>query len=160
MSQTSYSVNQAAGFEGMLASDFEPRSVKSLAAEVAIPFGKFVCKGTADNQAKLPVTATDVTTGVASGIALSSQSMPSSESGAATYAIKDEVSVLEQGVAWVKVEDSVAVGGAVYVRQTAGGLGLGSFAGAAGAGLSLLPSAKYLTAASANGLAQVQLNLP
>ena len=158
--QTSYSVNQAAAFEGMQATDFSPRNVKSFAAEVAVPFGKFVAKGASDNVCKLPTASTDITTGVALGVALSSQSMPSSDSGAATYAIKDEVSVMSRGLAWVKVEDAVVLGGAVYVRHAAGGLGLGSFAGAAGAGLALLPGAKYLSSASANGLAQIEFNLP
>ena len=159
MSQTSYSINQAAGFEGMLASDFEPRSVLSFAAQEAIGFGKFVAKGSSDGKCKLPAASTDVTAGVGLGVALSSQSMPSDSSGSASYETQDEVSVMQMGLCWVKVEDTVALGGDVYVRHAAGGLGVGSFAGAAGAGLALLPGAKYMSAAAANGLALVQLSL-
>ena len=159
MSQTSYSINQAAAFAGMLGSDFEPRSVQSFAAQEVIGFGKFVAKGSSDGKCKLPAASTDVTTGVGLGVAMSSQAMPSDSSASASYETQDEVSVLQMGPVWVQVEDSVVLGGDVYVRHAAGGLGVGSFAGAAGAGLALLPGAKFMSAASANGLALVQLSL-
>lgn len=159
MSQTAYSVNQGVALEGGLYDIGENDTMSYLVQDAAgISFGKGVSQGTADDQAKLPAAAGDVTTTFL-GVSQAVQGIEADSSGVVKYLQKAAMSVVKKGRVWVKVEDAVTAQGAVYVRHAAGGLGVGSFAGAAGTGLALLPGAKYITSASANGLAVVELNL-
>jgi len=160
MSQTSYSVNQAAGKEGMLY-DVGNKDAISCIAEEAIPFGKLVVRGTADNGAVLPAASGDVTTAQkVLGMAMFDMAKEQDANGAVAYANKDAVSVLRKGRAWVKVEEAVTPASSVYVRYAAGGNGVGSFGDTAGTSeRAALAGAKYLTSASADGLALIEFNL-
>jgi hypothetical protein len=161
MSQTSFSVNSASYmFEGQLADSGENDVVTALAEE-AIPFGKFMVRGTDPAvQGKLPTTATGITSKLNHmGVALHDQAREG-VSGTGTYAIKDAVSALKRGRMVVKVEEAVVAGDDVYVRYAAGGLGLGSFRTSdPGSAAALLANAVYMSAASANGFAVVEFNL-
>ena len=125
MSQTSYA-QQADSMDG-LKGDIGPHKVVSYAAEVAIPFGRFVCLGTdKEKQCKLPALAADITSLFAKrGVALQSHAMENPADGLAPqYAIKKTVSVMTKGTVWVKVEDAVTPLSAPHVRFADGNLGL------------------------------------
>jgi hypothetical protein len=160
MSQTSVA-EQAVGFPGQFA-DAGFGDVISRVAEVAVPFGKFVVQGTdKDNQANLPGAATDITnTLLRLGIAMKTHGIESDPNVALpTYPIKSVMSVMKKGRAWVVVEESVSPSDPVYVRYAAGGSGKGSFGKTAGSTeRALLANARYLTTASADGLAMVEVD--
>jgi hypothetical protein len=88
-----------------------PREVYSCVAEGAIPLGRFVKKGTADDQA-LPISADDDTP---IGVALAKGAR---EPGA--YASGEHVPVMSTGFVWVHSETAAAKGGQVFVRAVAG----------------------------------------
>lgn len=161
MSQTSYSLNQPVAKEGMLY-DAGENDVLSFNNPVdAIAFGKFVVRSTGDDECKLPAASADITDVTkALGLALSSQTVEQSALGVAQWDAKSQVPVLKKGRAWVKVEETVTVGSTVHVRYAAGGNGVGSFGDTTGTSeRAPLAGAKYLTGASANGLAVVEFNL-
>lgn len=161
MSQTSYAVDQAAGKEGALY-DSGVNDVMSFNNPVdVIPFGKFVVRSTGDDECKLPAASTDITVATnALGLALAVQNVEQNSSGVAQYVAKSQVSVLKKGRAWVKVEEAVTVGSTVHVRYAAGGNGVGSFGDTTGTSeRAPLAGAKYLSAAAANALAQIEFDL-
>ena len=152
---------QSAAFEGMKA-DLGDDDVLSRAAEVIVPFGKLVVLGTnKDLQCNLPASAGDVTTaGLQLGVAVASHGLESKPSlSGAQYAAKDMVSVLHKGRCYVKVEASVVPSDVVVVRHAAGGLGVGSFSKTADGSHAALGNARYLSSASANGLALLEVDL-
>lgn len=161
--QTSYGFKAPIGIEGGLA-DSGFKDARSMLAEVAIPFGRLVVQGTAQDQCKLPTASTDLSTaGRPLGLSLFTSMQPNSIAGGdAQYAAKDCVSVLRKGRAWVVVEEAVLVNDAVFVRYASGsgGTALGSFRKSADtATAGALTGAKYVTAAGIGGLAQVQFDL-
>lgn len=94
----------------------------------SIPFGRFVCEDervAADSLTgkregcRLPRVNADVTSRKIVGVAIADTSKVAGASG---YAIGESVPVVRKGRVWVHVEDvaSVAAGGLVYVRSTAG----------------------------------------
>lgn len=162
MSQTSFSVNiPAFAHEGQLADAGENDVVSGL-AEGAIPFGKFVKRGTdKDNQVALPGASGDITalTAVA-GVALHDQAREQ-VSGTAQYADKAAVSVMKKGRFVAKAEQTCVAGDPVYVRYAAGGLGVGSFGNTAGTSeRALLAQAVWVKGAAANALGVIEINLP
>lgn len=159
--QTSYSTDQGAvAYEGQLYDSGQTDKVSAKCAN-AIPYGKLLIKGAGDFEAGLPASALDVTNARRTlGISIATQAIEQSLTGDPQYPAKSVVSVLRKGRIWVKVEDTVTPNSDVFVRHAAGGNGVGSFAGAAGAGLALLAGAQYLTGASANGFAVLEVNFP
>lgn len=162
MSQTSYSVDQAAAVAGLLG-DSGYHDVLSGIASVAMGFGLAVLKGSGDADLALPGASGDVAK--VKGVTVH-QHMEQSLAGVAQYAQKSAVSVLHKGRIWVQVEESVVPGDAVFVRYAAGGNGVGSFGKTAGTSEraqlsdgSMGSKAKYLTTASANGLALLEVSL-
>lgn len=141
-----------------------PRATHTRVAEVAIQAGCFVVQGTADGQGKLPTSSGDVAKGlgVAPYFALNDSRFPSGGSAGVTYQIGDTV---EAGIGqvWVTVEEAVSPMDAVYVRYDtgAGGSQKGAFRKSADTSTAAaLTGARYLTTASAGGLALVEINLP
>lgn len=133
-------------------------------AEVAIQAGLFVCQGTADGQCKLPASSGDVAKGL--GLAPSRVShdavFPSGGTAGFTYQIGDTVGAVI-GTGWVTVEEDVSAQDAVYVRYATGGGGSqkGAFRKSADTSTAAaVTGARYLTSASAGGLALVAINLP
>jgi hypothetical protein len=160
MSQTSYSINQAAAREGGLY-DLGDHDILSFVNAAAIPFGKLVVRDTADDAGKLPAASTDVTDAKkVLGLAIAKQDIESSASGVAQYPAQSQVPVMRRGRAWVKVEGAVTPASDVFVRYAAGGDGLGSFGATAGTSArAQLANAKYLTSAGVGGFAVVDFNI-
>lgn len=151
MSQTSYN-EQGVAQIGMIA-DSSLRNVDSFIGEGAIPYGRFVVRGTDDEkQCKLPAAATDITDAKKNlGIALSTQEMeiPLNSTADPQYPDKRAISTMSFGRVWVETESATTdVDQDVYVRHAvAGALNkLGGFAAAAGTGLAKLENAKWRTA--------------
>jgi hypothetical protein len=132
-----------------------------------IPVGVHVCLDDNSSQngpdlpIRLPRQATDITGGDALGCVLYDQSREAflDANDNPAYRAYTMIPVRAMGRVWVKVEEAVTKGGAVYVRYAAGGNGPGSYGAAAGSSeRALLPNAKYLSSASADGLALLKLN--
>jgi len=127
------------------------------AAEGAIPFGCAVELGTTKAEQVKKFAG-----GTPWGIAIydPSKGYDVDSSGNTTitrqYLDTDPVSVLTHGNIVVEVEEAVDVGDPVYVDDTTA-----NFHKSAGAGKTLLPNARFETAAAADGdLAEVRINLP
>ena len=138
--------------------------------ETNVPFGSFVSLNDEGQQTgdrrlvHLPQAATDVTNArVAMGFALHTHAVENALTGDNLgYEPQSAVSILRRGRVLVQVEDAVVAGGQVFIRHVAGA---GESLGAArsdvdGSDASALPSASFMTAASAGGLAVVEINLP
>lgn len=157
MAQLTYSLELAAGYEGQV-SDSRPSQIdgrrNDSGAEIA--FGKAVSKSSATDHLGMKLPAAGE---VLLGILVNSQDFEKTATGLPD---KDMGSVLSRGRVLVKVENAVAPGDGVLVRIDTGGSGRGSFrGGAAVAGqLVLVPQARFMTAAAANGLAEVDVNFP
>lgn len=153
MSQTSYSINQPAAVSGQLGTA-EPYSAISMNNPVdVIPFGRMVAKVAADeNGVELPDS------GGADLLGVAIRKVNSTDSN---YPALSDVGVLRRGQVWVEVEQTVVAGDPVYVRHTdPGALGLGVFRKDADtADAVLVPEARYLIGASANGVALLDINL-
>ena len=162
MSQLSYSIDQAVGFEGLQADAGIATDVMSFSNAAAALIGKFACRDTADNSMKHPAAATDVTDQKDQlGVVIHTHALESSASGDPQYPLKSAVPVLTKGRVWVKVEEAVTPDSDVYVRFAVGtGSVLGAFrASADTATAALLPNARarYRSTAAANGLALLEL---
>jgi hypothetical protein len=90
--------------------------VDSFAAEGAIPYGRGVIRGTADNQCTLADDATEEFLGVSLFTHANEQAL----AGGAQYADKDAVSVLSFGRVWMDVIDTFEAGAPAYIIVTAG----------------------------------------
>ena len=113
-----------------------------------------------DLPVRLPRASTDITGGLALGCVLYDQAREEflNATPALAFRANTMIPILGKGRVWVKTEQAVTRGGAVYVRYAAGGNGLGAFGASAGSSeRAALPNAKYLSSADANGLALVQL---
>jgi len=87
-------------------------------------------------------------------------SMPGFASSA-SIAVGGEVAVLRQGEIWVRPETAVAVNDPVYCRVVATGAEVaGALRNTADGGDAVLLPGRFRTAASAGGLAKIQLNAP
>jgi hypothetical protein len=128
-----------------------------------IAFGKFVCQSDqADNVARLPMQATDITGLAGLGVVLHSHDAEEDDVSPVGVAFGKTMSILRKGRCYVQVEDAVSKGGKVYVRFTASGsYVVGSFRSDTDSGKAAqLPNARYKTSATAGQLAEVELNLP
>lgn len=138
--------------------------VNTRVAEVAIQAGLFVVQGTADGQCKLPTSSGDCAKGLgfAPALAASDDAFPAGGTADFVYQIGDTVeAVIGQG--YVVVEEAVSAQDAVYVRYDtgAGGSQKGAFRKSADTSTAAaVTGARYLTSASAGGLALVAINLP
>jgi hypothetical protein len=123
-------------------------------------FGKFVCmdERSSDDQAvRLPRQSSDVTGLRGKGVTIADNYAKVANSGA--FKANVEVPVMRKGHILVKVEEAVSKGDQPYVRYAAGGNGVGSFRKSTGSTeAAALPSAVYLTAADADGLAVLEIN--
>jgi len=109
-------------------------------------------------QCRLPRQSTDITARFLGITRLDTSLIGDS---AEVYGNQAAVSIKRKGRIWVRVQDAVAEMGDVYCRYAtaATGYGLGSFRSDADtSNAAQVPNAKYLTAASAGGLALVELS--
>ena len=108
---------------------------------------------------RLPASAGDVTTVVGNAGVVLRDAIAHVRTSNGTSA-PQMVGLLRKGHVYVKVEEAVSANAAVYVRYAAGGNGVGSFGAAAGSSeRALLNGAVYRTAASANGIAMLEINI-
>jgi len=113
---------------------------------------------TSGTQCRKPRQATDIT---ARFLGISRADTALEASSAAVYTNQMAVSIKRKGTIWVRVEDAVAEMGVVYCRYStpSTNYGLGSFrSDADSAKAAIVPNAIYMTAASAGGLALVELS--
>jgi hypothetical protein len=162
MSQTAYSINMAEGKVGALA-DAGDNDIMSYIAPAAHPFGTLAVRNGTEGQCKLPALAADITTKEnVLGLVLAQQAMESTSAASPQHPAGSVVPVLRKGRAYVKVDEAVAEGSAVFVRFAAGGEGPGFFGDTAGAGpdRAALDGARYVKGAAAGALAIVEVNFP
>jgi hypothetical protein len=172
--QLSYSINiPAVSYPGQLA-DLSPHAVLSALASVAIAYGVLVIRDSAtgfDNIiGRLPTAAGDVTAGKVLGISLADQARAQDPSVTGPqYPVNAAVPCCGKGRVWVKVENAVAKGGAVYARfsaslNTPALTQLGAFRADDDASAGpipsavLVPNARYENDALAGGYAVVSIN--
>lgn len=156
MAQTSYSSTLAPGFAGQLADiSFKRVSTGVNAEGAALPFGLAVTKATGDGKYDLPDAAGDKV----HGIILHSHDVDLvGLTGAQGVPVGGDFNLLEEGAAYVKVEEAVVDGDDAYVRHTAGagGAQLGSWRKSADtATAAIVKGAKFRSSASAGGIAKV-----
>lgn len=97
---------------GAESENLEGRRVETAAAEGAIPFGRAVFTGTADDQVRLPSASTDKFRGVAM------RSTDAENLNTGEYADGDIVGVGNPIIVDVEIEEAVAAGDDVRVRHT------------------------------------------
>jgi hypothetical protein len=156
MAQTDYSSSQPVAFAGMLGDlSFKRVSTGVNKQGAAIPFGVAVTKAAGDGNYDLPNAAGDKVF----GIVLHSHDYDQRDlTGVQGVPVDVDFNLLEEGAAYVKVEEAVVDGDDVYVRHTAGagGTQLGAFrksADTATAGVA--KGAKFKSSAAAGGYAKV-----
>jgi hypothetical protein len=156
--QTSYSVDQKAGSEGLKYDLGHSDVVTKNNDTEKLLIGKLVSKGGEELEAKAPVASTDITAD-ALGVVLASHDMESTDETLPSLPVGKPANVLKKGRVWVKVESAVDYGQAVHVRYAGAGA-KGAFRGAAVADeTAVLPGAKFLTSAGIGELAVLELNL-
>ncbi|WP_448510332.1 structural cement protein Gp24 [Immundisolibacter sp.] len=164
MSQLSYSIDQAVGFEGQLA-DLMFKNVESKTAEGEILIGKVVTQGSSLDQVVHPDAAAKITDlKLVKGVAIhqhnAEQKYPAG-SGNYSYLDKSAIPVLTKGKVWVLAEDIITAATSTVNCRYAGVGSKGALRGAAvGAETAVLPNAKWKTSTTAvNQLAQLEINL-
>jgi len=158
MAQLAYTQDPAAALEGQIADSSRNTERISAKAEGAVPFGRFVTKGTNDDQCDLPDATAEISGGVALGFAVEDTSIEQPDTPVG-YADEATVQIMRRGRIWVLTEDAVAAGGDVYVRHGAGGGGsdLGRCRSDADtATATKLPGATFRTSTAAAGMAIVE----
>lgn len=157
MAQLTYNVDQPIAIAGQAADTGAMDVISRISEETtAFPYGKAVVRGTdPDTQALLP-------TGAATLLGVAMHSHAAENDLTAAVSIEDErvFNVLHDGRIYVQVEEAVTPASTVFVRVSAGGLGLGSFrASDPGASAALAATgARYLTSAGINGLAVLEID--
>lgn len=164
MSQLDYAIDQAVGFEGMLA-DMMFDDVESGIAEGEVLIGKVVSVGTALNQVKHPAAATDITdTKLIKGVAVHHHAMEQkypTGSGNYSYLDKSAVNVGRKVRVWVKPLTLVNAKTADVHVYFSGAQPKGSFGGSVVAGeTAIMPNAKWKTSTTSVGqLAILEVDL-
>lgn len=152
MSQTNYQVNFDKAFEGMLGDANHMDALSRVIEGAGVLFGKAVTFGTNDNQCK----ALSAITNKVMGVVIHKHV----EEG--VLAAKEAVSLLRKGRIYVKVEEAVSPGDAVFVRAVAAGAEeAGSFRASADSTdcIDISANAEYLSSAEAGEFALVDINL-
>jgi len=152
MSQTNYQVNFDKAFEGMLGDANHMDALSRVIEGANVLFGKAVTFGTNDNQCKALSAISEKVAGIVIHKHI--------EEGELLE--KDAVSLLRKGRIYVKVEEAVSPGDAVFVRAVvAGAEEAGSFRASADSTdcIDISSKAEYLTSAEAGEFALVDINL-
>lgn len=161
MSQTAYNIDMSVAFEGMLADTTDSKDVLSLNNLAALVYvGKFVAKGTGEDEIIAPAAAADVTDlKKARGVVLHSHALESQRDGLEpNYPIKSCVNVLHKGRMWVKFEDAPSVAVQPSVRYAGVGVAGAFVSTPIVAETALLPNSKVLYTAPGN-LALIEIDL-
>ena len=112
-----YGQVHSAGAEGAMV-DGQLRNVRSGVAQVAIPFGLGVVKGTGDNDVKLPTTIGEAQSLI--GVSVREQDDAANSSDVLRYEAGRNMAYCDFGVIYVKVENAVTARAAAFCRFTAG----------------------------------------
>lgn len=161
--QTSVPTAFAVGYAGMRADTSPCDTLSAYNREgSALPFGLALIKGTGPNDVKKPTGATVAADLL--GISEFTHAYKNYDlSGTDGIPVGGMVNLAKKGRYLVKVEEAVLVGDTAFVRiaSGAGGTVLGSFRKSADTATAISwTGVKFLTAAAANGLAVIDLNLP
>jgi hypothetical protein len=160
MAQTSYARSFDVAFEGMKVDTTDDTVVtkRNAEASTAIPVGRFVKRGTGDDDALLLSAAGD--NDDVEGITIHSHAMDSDATTTTSYAVKAPMSVVRKGRAWMKTEQAVGPTDPVFARYANGASVItnrGTVRKDADTnGAFRVPGAKFLTTATANTLVQVE----
>lgn len=162
--QTSVSTSPTLGVPGLIA-DMNPnndlRSYVNEEASAEIPFGVMVKQGTAADQCKLLASGDTAASFIGVNVYNPSAAKPY-VLGDTGIKSKQMCRVMTKGVVWVTVEEAVTPASAVLVRIIASGAEVaGAFRDTADASdcIDISGFARYLTAAGAGELAQVQIDM-
>lgn len=158
MSQQTYTQNFVEGQPG-LPYGTQQGSTDAKSAEVALDFGRVVVLGSADHQCNYPSSAGQTPL----GLSVRSEFRMDRTDSTSDVLAGDPTDVARQGEFYVRVEDAVAEGGAVYFRHTASGgnTDLGALRSDDDTSTAdLLPGARFIRAAAAGEVAVVSINLP
>lgn len=137
-----------------------------IANAAAIDFGLIVCQDQMyDEVARVPQSATDITSILnILGLTVHTQALEQfyQSEGGAGYALNDEMSIMREGNAWVKVETAVTPSDTPYCRfVVSGDTKLGGIRNDNdGGNAAAIPYARFATSAAAGGYAVLELNLP
>ena len=160
--QSTYPLNHTSAVAGALV-DGQIRNIRSAVAEVAIPFGRVVVRGSADGRVKLPTVSTDLSASapaIVMGISMRALDDDTDASDVAQYEVGRTVSFIDFGVIWGITEENVTQGDAVTARYAAGGSGLGTFGLTTGASeRSVLTGARFMASALAGNLVPIRLRM-
>lgn len=162
MSQTTAPLrNMVVGQAGLMAEPFGPEDVRSVVNTAGkLYFGRMAVVNTTDEGKSAHPSAAGQ---APLGIVMHSHATVSLEDGLdAGYAAKETANVLRKGYIWVVIEETIAIGDAVYFRHTAGtGTKLGAFRNDADtASCDLLAGARWVKGGTASeGIALLEINL-
>jgi hypothetical protein len=156
--QTTYSIEHAVAYAGMLADEQIFNSVSKLNADtVTIPYGKGVVTS-GEEGAILPVPASTAAQFI--GVAMRELNRAYADGDTFGAPVDRDFTVVTHGVIWVTVLDTVAKDAPVYLRV--GATGAGDFSGVVGTGATLgvlVAGAKFLTGGDAGDLVKVSLGI-
>lgn len=153
---TSYGLNHDAAFTGMVADGQVANIVSKINDDTAtVAYGKGVVR---NGEKGFKAATANSTGGNFVGVLVRELNRAYTDGATFGAPIDRPASVLTAGVIWVTVAEDVAVGDAAFLRV--GATQTGDFAKAAGSATTLsvaIPGAKFLTAATAGGLAKLSL---
>jgi len=139
--------------------------VAQIGNAAAIDFGLLVSQDILDDdKARVPIVATDITSDKkVLGITVHTQAIEQfyESAGGAGYALNAEMSILQKGTVWVQVEETVTNQSVPYARFTVSGTTkLGGIRASADSGkAAIIPNAKFVRGAAADGFALLYINL-
>lgn len=146
--QTSYSINQAKAYAGMLYAQ-APHQISSFTVETAagIPFGVAVSRGT-DKESQAVLGGSDYV-----GITVRSLEREGGNAGTVQYSEKETAGVLREGFVWAICPTGCTAGDSVNYTTATGVLD----AGTAGAGEAQIAGATWETTTAAGELGVIRL---
>lgn len=164
MSQTSYSVDPAVGFRGLLADPNDDSFAIPLAngGAAAVGFGIMVKRDVTNPEDQFDVFTATGQDPVGILVHTQAQENPSLAGDLGVDQL-EVASVLRRGRIWVRVEEAVSVGDPVFFRHTAGAGGseIGAFRNDADtASCDQVTSAAWLQGSDGAGIALLELNIP
>lgn len=153
---TSYGLNHDAAFTGMVADGQVANIVSKINDDTAtVAYGKGVVRS---GEKGFKAATASSTAGDFVGVLVRELNRSYADGETFGAPVDRPASVLTAGVIWVTVAEDVAVGDAAFLRV--GATQTGDFTKAAGETATLsvaIPGAKFLTAATAGGLAKLSL---
>lgn len=164
MSQTTYSVDPALAFRGMLGDPNDDSFTIPLAngAAAAVGFGIAVRRDVTNPEDQFDVFSATGQDCVGILVHTQAQQDPTLADPLGVTLL-EVASVMRRGRIWVRVEEAVAVGDPVFFRHTAGGGGseIGAFRNDADtATCDQLTQAAWLQGSSGAGVALLEVNIP